>query len=58
MDPADGELEPGPAGAGLGLAGLCLAALATSGHTEDAVNLKIPSHTLTADGHLFQTVHC
>ena len=31
MDPAHGELEAGPAGAGLGLA-LHLATLATSGH--------------------------
>ena len=33
MDPADGELEAGPAGAGLGLA-LHLTALTTSGHRQ------------------------
>jgi hypothetical protein len=42
VDPADRELEPGPAGPRLGLAGLRLASLATAGHPEDTEVLKIP----------------
>ena len=50
MDPADRELEPGPAGPRLGLAGLRLASLATAGHPEDTEVLKHSSRNTGTQG--------